>query len=90
MAATKDAKEPKEPAGASVGDASSSYRKAGPYLDASWQLSGAVVVWTLLGWWLDRKLGTSPWLLVSGSVLGMGIGFYLFFRALAAIDKKGS
>jgi len=83
-----DAEKPKDPA--SAGDAASSYRKAGPYLDASWQLSGAIVLWTLLGWFLDKKLGTSPWLLVSGSVLGIGLGFYLFFKALAAIGKKGS
>src|SRR5438309_810688 len=40
----------------------SSYRKAGPYIDASWQLAGAVGAGTLAGWWLDKKLGTGPWL----------------------------
>ena len=71
--------------GESVGAA---YRKAGPYLSASWQLTGSVALWTFIGWFLDGRLGTRPWLLVSGAVLGVGLGFYLFFRALMAIGKK--
>jgi ATP synthase protein I len=65
----------------------SSYRKAGPYIDASWQLAGAVGAGALAGWWLDKKLGTGPWLLVSGALLGIGLGFYLFFKILMNIDK---
>ena len=65
----------------------SSYRKAGPYIDASWQLAGAVGAGTLAGWWLDKKLGTGPWLLVSGALFGIGLGFYLFFKILMHIDK---
>ena len=71
--------------GESVTDA---YRKAGPYIDASWQLIGSVVLWTLAGWFLDGRLHTSPWLLVAGSLIGIGIGFYLFFKVLFAIGKK--
>jgi len=65
----------------------SSYRKAGPYIDASWQLAGAVGLGTLLGWWLDKKLGTGPWLLVSGALFGIGLGFYLFFKILMSLSK---
>ncbi len=69
-------------------DAATSYRRAGPYLDASWQLIGSLGLWTLVGWLLDKKLGTGPWLLVAGSLLGMGLGFYLFFRIIAEIGKR--
>ena len=65
----------------------SSYRKAGPYIDASWQLAGAVGLGTLLGWWLDKKLGTGPWLLVSGALFGIGLGFYLFCKILMSLSK---
>lgn len=34
------------------------------------------------GRWLDRKLDTEPWLLILGSVLGMGAGFVNFLRAV--------
>lgn len=65
-----------------------SYRTASPYIDASWQLAGSVTLWTLVGWWLDKKLHTGPWLLVSGALLGIAVGFYLFFKALADITKR--
>ena len=65
----------------------SSYRKAGPYIDASWQLAGSIGLCTLAGWWLDKKLSTSPWLLVGGALLGIGLGFYQFFKILMKLDK---
>lgn len=79
------AKQEREGPGDEVG---ASYRKAAPYLDASWQLVGSVALWVLIGWFLDKKLNTAPWLLVAGSVVGMGLGFYLFFKALSAIGRK--
>ena len=30
----------------------------------------------LAGWWLDRKLGTDPWLLMLGLGAGFAIGIY--------------
>ena len=33
-----------------------------------------------VGWLLDRWLGTKPWLLVTGVVLGAVLGFYQFIR----------
>jgi len=78
--------EKKESEGA--GDVAGSYRKAAPYLDASWQLTGSVALWVVVGYFLDKWLHTTPWLLVVGSVLGMGLGFYLFFKALSSIGRN--
>ena len=39
-----------------------------------------------LGWALDRWLGTGPWLVVTGIVLGAGVGFYQFVRLLSKIS----
>jgi F0F1-type ATP synthase assembly protein I len=69
-------------------DAAESYRRAAPYLDASWQLVGSVALWTAAGWFADRKLHTVPWLLVSGAVVGTALGFYLFFKSVLAIGRK--
>jgi F0F1-type ATP synthase assembly protein I len=69
-------------------DAAESYRRAAPFLDASWQLGGSVALWTLIGWFADGKLHTAPWLLVSGAVVGTSLGFYLFFKSILAIGKK--
>jgi len=75
----------RESDGESVGAA---YRKAGPFLAASWQLTGAVAVWTFAGWGADKLFNTKPWLLVAGAVLGLALGFYLFFKALMSIGKE--
>src|SRR3954451_22212501 len=61
-------------------DIASSYRKAGPYLDAGWQLVGSVALWVLVGYCLDKWLHTTPWLLVVGAARGMASGFYGFFK----------
>ena len=83
---SRDGNERSESVGEKI---ASSYGKAGPYIDASWQLAGAVALGTLLGWWLDKKLQTSPWLLVSGALFGIGLGFYLFFKILMNLTKGG-
>jgi len=46
----------------------------------------STVVLMGLGWGLDRWLGTAPWLVVTGIVLGAGIGFYQFIRLLSRIS----
>lgn len=36
-----------------------------------------------VGWMLDRWLGTSPWMLVGGILLGSAVGFYEFIRIMS-------
>ena len=42
-----------------------------------------IVLGYLLGSYLDRKLGTSPWLVVAGVVLGTAAGFVELFRTVS-------
>jgi ATP synthase protein I len=67
---------------------SSALSKAQPYLDAVWLMTGSVALGTLGGFFLDRRFGTKPWLLVVGALLGVSGGFYSFIRAVIALDKK--
>ena len=48
----------------------------------------AVVFMLILGWGADVLLGTSPWGIVGGIVLGSIIGFVQFFRITSQIFKK--
>lgn len=41
----------------------------------------AILVFGALGWWLDRKLGTLPWLMLAGAVLGFAAGLWLLLKA---------
>jgi F0F1-type ATP synthase assembly protein I len=38
------------------------------------QVGLEMVVPVALGWWIDDKLGTSPWILVAGVILGFVVG----------------
>lgn len=62
----------------SVGEA---YRKAAPYMSAATSLVVAVAGSTLLGFWIDGKVGNrTPWFTLTGALLGMVAGFVSFFR----------
>jgi F0F1-type ATP synthase assembly protein I len=47
-----------------------------------------VVVFTVLGYYLDRWLHTKPWLMVSGVFVGAGLGFAYLVLVLFA-DSPG-
>jgi ATP synthase protein I len=61
-------------------------RKSGLAYAAAFSLFAAVVSGLILGWLLDRWLGTRPWLLVVGLVLGSAAGFYQFIRATSKLS----
>lgn len=72
------------------GDFASAYRRAQPILDGVYQMVAAVLIATLGGWWLDKKLGTAPWLVIAGSVLGIATGMTVFLRAALGASRKRS
>ena len=55
-------------------------RKSGIAYGAALVLFSSVVSFCGAGWLLDRWLGTKPWLLVLGILLGAIAGFYQFIR----------
>ena len=60
-------------------------RKSGVAYAAALTLFASVVSLCGAGWLLDRWLGTRPWLLVIGIVLGAAAGFYEFIRMTAKL-----
>ncbi|MFN2515681.1 MAG: AtpZ/AtpI family protein [Pyrinomonadaceae bacterium] len=55
-------------------------RKSGIAYAAGLALFFSVASLSGVGWLLDRWLGTAPWLLVAGLVMGAISGFYQFIR----------
>jgi F0F1-type ATP synthase assembly protein I len=51
-------------------------RRSGPAAAASYSLIGAIILFGGLGFALDAWLGTSPWFLLGGLLLGIAVGFY--------------
>ncbi len=50
--------------------------RSGPVAAASYTLIGAILLLGGLGYFLDGRLGTRPWLSVAGLFLGIVVGFY--------------
>ena len=56
--------------------------KSGPAASVSYTLIGAILLLGGIGYALDEWLGTSPWLLFGGLVLGLVVGFYELARTI--------
>ena len=52
------------------------------------ELAAAMFVGSLIGWFLDKWLGTTPWLLMLFLILGMASGTLTAFRAATSAGGK--
>lgn len=63
-------------------------QKVAPYLNAGTALTASVLLGVFGGHWLDKRLGTAPWLLLACALLGMFSGFYQFVKTIQDLDRK--
>jgi F0F1-type ATP synthase assembly protein I len=56
---------------------------------AGFQFAAMVVASAFAGIWLDKKVGTSPWLLIVTVFAGAALGFYLLYRNLMKGQRLG-
>jgi F0F1-type ATP synthase assembly protein I len=52
------------------------------------QFAITLVLFTLAGVWLDRRLGTSPWLLIILALGGSALAFWGMYRRMISSGKK--
>lgn len=57
-------------------------REVAPYLDLGIRLAVTVLAGIGVGFWLDRRLGTQPILLLVGGVMGILVAGYHFWRTV--------
>lgn len=50
------------------------------YVGVGVEVAGAVILFTLLGWWVDGRFGTEPWGILIGAFIGLGGGMYNLVR----------
>lgn len=55
---------------------------------AGLQFAAALLIFLFVGQWLDRRLGTEPWLMILGVFLGGAGGFYAMYRTLMAQQER--
>src|SRR4028118_2411928 len=52
------------------------------------QFAVSILLFLYVGQWLDRRFGTSPWLMMTGVFLGGGGAFYSMYRRLVADQAR--
>jgi F0F1-type ATP synthase assembly protein I len=52
------------------------------------QFAISILAFLYAGQWLDRRLGTAPWLLIIGLFAGAGLSFYSMYRKLMAAQAR--
>jgi F0F1-type ATP synthase assembly protein I len=50
------------------------------------ELLAAILTWTAIGWLVDRALGTAPWFIVIGGLVGNFAGLYLIWLRSQRMD----
>lgn len=75
---------PSAPNGSDKPTPTSSLASASAYAGMGLQFALSILLFVWLGQWLDRKLGTDPWLLLLGAFVGAGAGFYAIYRRLTS------
>lgn len=66
----------------------SPWRALGGLASAGFTFVVATAGGVLLGYFLDRWLGTSPWLTLIGLALGIVVGFREFYRSIKAYERE--
>lgn len=62
--------------------------EAGQVLGVGLQFAASILLFLFLGRWLDGQLGTDPWLLLMGVVIGSTAGFYSLYRFLMESQRE--
>lgn len=59
----------------------------GPYLGIGLEFALYLLIFFFLGYYLDGRWGTAPWLMLAGAVVGFVGGFYSLFKTLGRLSS---
>ena len=77
-------RQPSTPTSCGIGPGPSPATYAGLGL----QFVVSLLLFLFLGQWLDKKLGSAPWLTIIGVFVGAGGAFYSIYRRLMAEQRR--
>jgi F0F1-type ATP synthase assembly protein I len=60
----------------------------GEFAGIGLQFAGVILVFTGAGYWLDDRLGASPWFLILGVFTGAAGGFFSMYRKVTAAQRR--
>jgi ATP synthase protein I len=52
------------------------------------QFAGSILLFLFAGRWLDGRLGTEPWLMIVGVIIGAAAGFFSMSRQLVTAPQR--
>jgi len=64
------------------------WKGLGAYGTVGLEIALSVIVGLLAGQWLDKKLGTAPWLMIIGLAYGIAAGARALYRALKRANRE--
>jgi F0F1-type ATP synthase assembly protein I len=67
---------------------SNSYRTGWAYAEIAFQYGAAIVICTLIGYWIDNVLNTGGIFTIIGVFLGATAGFLILLRTLKVYDYR--
>jgi len=62
--------------------------EAARYWLLAWSIPLSIAIGYGLGWWLDGRLNTTPWLQVAGFLLGAAAGLAQLLRMAGGSDDR--
>jgi ATP synthase protein I len=66
----------------------SNYRKLANISSLALMLPSSIAVGLFLGYWLDKWLGTKPWLMMIFTPLGVASGLFSLIRGIIKYNKE--
>lgn len=60
----------------------------GQYLGLGLEFAASLLLFILLGRYLDQRYGTDPLFTLAGSAMGFAVGFYHMFKTLSGLSKR--
>lgn len=58
------------------------------FAGAGFELAGCILLGLFAGQWVDKRLGTAPWLLILGVFAGAAAGFFNMLRILTTAERR--
>ena len=62
-------------------------QQSGPAAAASYGLIASILIFTYVGWIIDKNIDSSPFAILTGMLLGMIIGFYHLIKVVGKTKR---
>jgi F0F1-type ATP synthase assembly protein I len=59
----------------------------GKFLTTGFEIAAAIGLGCAVGYWIDRKLGSSPWGVVAGTLIGATAGMYIVIKETMRMNR---